>query len=109
MMHSQVEEEIFYPAIRNLLFGEEVSKVNEAYHQHHILKDLLNQISTMDPISNEFDSKIAELKQKIDQHVAQEESEMLELITRRMPSEQLERIGQQMHDRKMNLKTQMAA
>jgi hypothetical protein len=41
--------------------------------------------------------------------VNEEENEMFPLVTSRMSSERLEDIGKRIHDRKMNLKTQMAA
>src|SRR5216110_2597403 len=63
MVHTQVEEEIFYPAIRNLAFGGESGKVDEAYREHQTVKDLLNQMSNMDATSDEFDGKLRELKQ----------------------------------------------
>ncbi len=109
MVHTQVEEEIFYPAIRNLAFGGESGKVDEAYREHQTIKDILNQMSNMDTISDEFDRKLAELKQNIQHHVEEEENEMFPLVTSRMSTERLEDIGQRMHDRKMSLKMQMAA
>jgi iron-sulfur cluster repair protein YtfE (RIC family) len=109
MTHTQVEEEIFYPAIRNVVFGGESSKVDAAYREHQTVKDLLNQLASMDPVSDEFDSGLAELKQTIEHHVAAEEGDMFRLVTNRMSSEKLGDIGRRMHDRKMNLKTKMAA
>ena len=109
MIHAQVEEEIFYPAVRNLMYGGEDSKVDEAYREHQTVKDLLNQMANMDKISDEFDGKLAELKKNIQHHVQQEEGDMFPLVTHRMSSERLEEIGQKMHERKINLKTQMAA
>src|SRR2546425_12730291 len=99
MIHAQVEEEIFYPAMRNLVLGGEGSKVDEAYREHQTVKDLLNQMATMDAISDEFDGKLAELKRNIQHHVNEEEGEMFPLVTFRMSSERLEEIGQKMHDR----------
>jgi hemerythrin-like domain-containing protein len=109
MVHTQVEEEIFYPAIRNLAFGGESGKVDEAYREHQTVKDLLNQMSHMDAPSDEFDRKLMELKQNIQHHVEEEENGMFPLATSRLSSERLEDIGQRIHDRKMSLKTQMAA
>src|ERR1041385_9228418 len=109
MLHTQVEEEIFYPAMRNLAFGGESGKIDEAYREHHAVQDLLNQMSNMDTMSEEFDSKLAELKQNIQHHVEEEENEMFPLATSRMSTERLEDIGERIHDRKMTLKTQMAA
>jgi len=109
MVHTQVEEEIFYPAVRNLAFGEESSKVDEAYREHQTVKDLLNQMSHMDATSDEFDRRLAELKQNIQRHVDEEENEMFPMVTSRMSTERLEDIGERIHGRKMNLKTQIAA
>ena len=109
MVHTQVEEEIFYPAIRNLAFGGESGKVDEAYREHQTVKDLLNQMSNMDATSDEFDRKLMELKENIQHHVEEEENEMFPLVNSRMSDERLEDIGQRMHNRKMNLKTEMAA
>ena len=109
MIHAQVEEEIFYPAMRNLMYGGEDSKVDEAYREHQTVKDLLNQMANMDKISDEFDGKLAELKKNFQHHVQQDEGDMFPLVTHRMSSERLEEIGQKMHERKIDLKTQMAA
>jgi len=109
MIHTQVEEEIFYPAVRNLVFGGEGSKIDEAYREHQTMKDILNHMATMDAVSDEFDGKLAELKKTIQHHVNEEEKDMFPLATYRMSTERLEEIGQKMHDRKINLKTQMAA
>jgi len=109
MVHAQVEEEIFYPAIRSLAFGQEGSKVDEAYREHQTVKDLLNAMNNMDPMSDEFDRKLAELKQNIQHHVEEEEGELFPMVTSRMSCERLEMIGQRMHDQKANLKTQSAA
>src|SRR5438309_3907031 len=86
MIHAQVEEEIFYPAVRNLVLGGEGSKVDEAYREHQTVKDLLNQMVTMDAISDEFDGKLAELKQNIQHHVAEEEGDMFPFVSSRMSS-----------------------
>src|SRR2546422_4637572 len=87
MIHAQVEEEIFYPAMRNLMYGGEDSKVDEAYREHQTVKDLLNQMATMDKISDEFDGKLAERKKNIQHHVQQEEGDMIPLVRNRTASE----------------------
>ena len=66
-------------------------------------------MNNMDPMTDEFDRKLAELKQNIEHHVEEEEGELFPMVTSRMSSERLEMIGQRMHDRKANLKTQLAA
>ena len=100
MIHTQVEEEILYPAIRNLMLGGEGSRVDEAYRE---------QMTSIDPLSEEFDRKLAELKDAVTHHVEEEETEMFPRVQERMASVELEEIGRRMHERKMDLKSERAA
>ena len=63
----------------------------------------------MDVTSDEFDRKLTQLKQEVHHHVEEEEIEMFPMATSRMSTERLEDIGEQIHKRKTNLKTQIAA
>jgi hemerythrin superfamily protein len=109
LVHAQAEEEILYPALRNFMFTEGQSKVDEAYREHQQVKDLLNDLSTMDPVSDAFDTKFADFKNKISHHVEEEENEMLPMLLQRMTTDQQEELGRRIHDRKKDLKTRMAA
>ena len=108
MAHATAEEEVFYPAIRNVAFGEG-HQVDEAYREHGMVKDLLRRMSDMDPMSDEFDRTLTELKNNVQHHVAEEESELFEICETRMSEQQLLEIGRALSDRKKELKTQMAA
>jgi hemerythrin-like domain-containing protein len=109
MVHTQAEEEILYPSMRNLMMGGNQSMVDEAYHEHQQVKDLLNDLSTMDPLTDAFDRKVEDLKNKIMHHVEEEEGEMFEILKQRMSSEEELDLGRRIHDRKMDLKSRMAA
>ena len=109
MVHAQAEEEILYPAMRNYMGMDGDSKVSEAYHEHQVVKDLLNDLDTMDPLSDAFDRKFADFKSNLDHHVEEEESEMFELLLQRMPEERQQELGRQIHDRKRTLKIKMMA
>jgi hemerythrin superfamily protein len=108
MVHAQAEEEVLYPAMRNLMIMDQ-SKVDEAYHEHQQIKDILNDLATMDPMTDAFDTKFANFKGKIDHHVEEEESEMFQTLKQRMSTQQQEDLGRRIHDRKMDLKRRMAA
>ena len=109
MVHTQVEEEILYPAMRNLMFMGGQSKVDESYREHQEIKDLLNDLETMDPNTDAFDRKMMDLKGKIEHHVEEEEGEIFQTLKQRMSTDRQEELGQRIHDRKMSLKTRMAA
>jgi hemerythrin superfamily protein len=108
MAHATAEEEVFYPAVRNIAFGQS-QDVDEAYKEHGVVKDLLKRMSNMDPMSDEFDSELAELKSNVQHHVEEEEGEIFELCENRMSEEQLREIGAALSERKKELKIQKAA
>ncbi len=109
MVHAQAEEEILYPDMRSFMFMDGESKVDEAYRQHQQVKDLLNDLSTVDPTSDVFDSKFAEFKSKIEHHVKEEEREMFPIVRQRMSTDHQEELGRRIHDRKTDLRGRMAA
>ena len=73
-IHSQTEEDIFYPALRDA--GVEESVMNEADVEHAGAKDLIAQISAMQPDEPLYDAKVTVLGEYIDHHVKEEEGEM---------------------------------
>jgi hemerythrin superfamily protein len=109
MLHAQSEEEVLYPAIRNLMRMDAQSRVDEAYREHQEIKDLLNDLTTMDAVSDAFDTKFAELRGKIERHVQEEEHLMFEMLKQRLPGDQQEELGRRLHERKLDLKRRMAA
>ena len=75
VMHTMIEEEIFYPAVRgNSKEAEEM--VEEAIVEHASAKDLIAQIQEMDPDEELYDAKVKVLGEMIEHHVEEEEKEM---------------------------------
>lgn len=73
-VHAQIEEEIFYPAIRKAIKDELM--MNEAEVEHTTAKDLIAQIQGMDPGDPLYDAKVLVLGEYIDHHVKEERTEM---------------------------------
>ena len=109
MVHTQAEEEILYPAMRHIMLMNGQSKVDESYREHQRIKDLLNDLSTIDPTNDAFDTKLVDLKNTIQHHVEEEEEEMFPLLMQRMSADEQEVLGRRIHDRKMDLRTRTAA
>jgi hemerythrin superfamily protein len=108
-MHTLVEEQIFYPAVRNIYTTVAEQQVDEAKQEHQKIKDLLHEVSTTDSNSFSFMSKVNELKQAVEHHVDEEENEMFPLAQDNMSTEELDHLGKQIHDRKGQLKERIAA
>jgi hemerythrin-like domain-containing protein len=83
--------------------------VDESYREHQQIKDALNDLQTMDPNTDAFDRKFVDFKRKLMHHVDEEENEMFPIVRQRMSTQRQEELGMRIHDRKMSLKTRMAA
>jgi hemerythrin superfamily protein len=75
-VHTQIEEEIFYPAARDILEGDELELVNEADVEHATVKELVSQIEASDVTDDHFDATIKVLGEYVKHHVREEESEL---------------------------------
>jgi hemerythrin superfamily protein len=73
-VHAQVEEEIFYPALREAL--KETDLLDEAAVEHQSAKDLIAQIQAAGEPDEMFDAKVKVLGEYIDHHVKEERGEI---------------------------------
>ena len=73
-VHTQIEEEIFYPQIRKAI--KEGDLMDEALVEHAGAKDLIAQIQNMNPGDDLYDAKVKVLSEQIEHHVREEEGEM---------------------------------
>ncbi|WP_019702050.1 hemerythrin domain-containing protein [Paracidovorax oryzae] len=73
-VHAQIEEEIFYPALREAL--RETDLLDEAEVEHASAKDLIAQIQDGDAMDDKFDAKVTVLGEYIDHHVKEERNEI---------------------------------
>ena len=73
-VHAQIEEEIFYPALREAL--KDTDMLAEAEVEHQSAKDLIAQIESMPEADEMFDAKVKVLGEYIDHHVKEERSEI---------------------------------
>src|SRR5580765_2657982 len=73
-VHAQVEEEIFYPAVKAALKDHEL--VPEATVEHASLKDLIAQIEAVEPDGEMYDAKVKVLSEYVKHHVKEEQNEM---------------------------------
>jgi hemerythrin superfamily protein len=73
-VHAQIEEEIFYPAMRAAL--KDTDMIAEAEVEHQSCKDLIAQIQQMNEPDEMFEAKVKVLGEYVDPHVKEEKSEM---------------------------------
>jgi hemerythrin-like domain-containing protein len=101
-IHTQIEEEIFYPPVRAALPKED-DLLDEAQVEHDGAKDLIMQIDAMEPGDDLFDAKVT-LSEYIKHHVKEEHEEMFPKV--RKTDLDLKELGMRLAYRKAELAKQ---
>jgi hemerythrin superfamily protein len=73
-IHTELEEEIFYPAVRKAIDDSDL--MDEALVEHAGAKDLIAQLEDASPDDDLYDAKVTVLGEQINHHVKEEEGEM---------------------------------
>lgn len=105
-VHAIIEEEIFYPALRKQLGDAEI--MNEAEEEHHVADLLIEEMKTMRPTAKTYDAKFMVLAENVKHHIQEEEQQMFPKAAE-SGNDLLERLGNQLQERKMQLMEQMQA
>lgn len=100
-MHAQLEEEIFYPAFKAASRGTEAEDLfYEAAEEHHIVDMVLPALKAANPKSKEFKAKASVLKELVEHHIKDEESEMFAEARDLLNDDQLRELGDMMQARR---------
>lgn len=105
-IHTRVEEEIFYPAVKAAL-GKDGDMIDEAVVEHASCKDLIAQLSVMKPGDELFDARFTVLSEFIEHHVEEEETELFPKV-RKLKGLNLDELGEQMKELKQTLSADTA-
>lgn len=73
-VHTEIEEAIFYPAMREA--SSETALVDEAEVEHASAKQLIREIESMQPGDELYDAKIKVLGEYVRHHIREEENQM---------------------------------
>ena len=98
-VHAEIEEEIFYPAVRKAI--EDDALMDEALVEHAGAKELIAQLEEMSPDDELYDAKVTVLGEQIQHHVKEEEDEMFPRAKKAKVD--TEALGVQMTERKGEL------
>lgn len=105
-IHSKLEEEIFYPAVK-AKGGKLVEEVDEGYQEHAQVDQMIAELKTMDPTTELFAERFQALMGAVEYHVAEEEGEMLPEAQKVLGDEN-DTLAHQMTQRKQELLKQLA-
>ena len=77
-IHARLEEELFYPAVREALQDEDL--VDEAEEQHGSQRDLVAQILATAPEDELYDARVKVLADYVERHVRQEREQVFNRV-----------------------------
>lgn len=100
-VHTRIEEELFYPALRDAdgeAFGD---LVDEAVVEHAGAKNLIAELESMKPGDDLYDAKFTVLSEYIEHHVKEEEEDLFPKVIRKKVA--LQQVGAAMVERKETL------
>lgn len=100
-IHSMIEEEIYYPAIRGKVEDDDL---DEAYVEHDGAKVLINELEAGEPSEEFYDAKVKVLQEEIEHHVKEEEKQSGNLFQQtRQADVDLDELGRRLKERKQEL------
>jgi hemerythrin-like domain-containing protein len=98
-IHENVEEEIFYPALKAKDVKELNAIVLEALEEHHLVDDIVEQLKETPFDDEHWAAKFKVIKENVEHHIEEEEGEMFKLVREHLSSEELEELGDRMFQR----------
>ena len=103
-IHTQIEEEIFYPAFRDAVESEDDQRLYyEALEEHRVVDLVMPEIKSKRKNSDEFAAKAKVLKDLVEHHAKEEETHMFPKARRAMGAAGLRELGQRLKERKQEL------
>ena len=104
-VHAQIEEEIFYPAVRAAIDDSDL--MDEADVEHEGVKELISQLESMKPGDDHYDAKVTVLGENVNHHVKEEQDEMF--AKAKKAKIDLQTLGEEMLIRKEELMNELEA
>jgi hemerythrin-like domain-containing protein len=98
VVHERIEEEIFYPALKEHPKAREI--VLEGYEEHHVVDEIMGELEATDVSDETWGAKFKVMKENIEHHIEEEEGEMFKNARQVFDRQELEDLGARMAELK---------
>lgn len=102
-IHTQLEEELFYPAVRDAI--DETDLLDEAKVEHDVARQLITELSAMQPDDDLYDAKFIVLGEYIRHHIQEEEKQLFPKV--RKADLDLAELADEMDERRLELRDEL--
>jgi hemerythrin superfamily protein len=97
-VHAHIEETILYPELKK---ADETRDITlEAYEEHRLVKQLLGELDKMDKGEEKWTARFTVLKESVEHHVEEEESDMFPKARKVLGEERAEILGARLEEAK---------
>jgi hypothetical protein len=98
MLHERIEEEIFYPALKEHPKAKDI--VLEGFEEHHVVDEIMGELEATDVTDETWGAKFKVMKENIEHHIEEEEGEMFTQARQVFETDELEQLGERMAELK---------
>ena len=102
-VHSALEKEMFYPAMRQAGNQDDKDLVEHSYHDHAEAEALIARLKEMQATDVQFGATFRKLRDAVLEHAQEEEEQMFPDAEKFIGAERLPQLGQQMQERRQQL------
>jgi hemerythrin-like domain-containing protein len=107
VVHEAIEEEIFYPALKQHPKTKEIAL--EGYEEHHVVDTVMAEIEGVAYDDEKWGAKFTVMKENLEHHIEEEEGEMFKQAKQVFDEDDLAQLGESMLARKKELIRQQAS
>lgn len=109
-IHTQLEEQILYPAFKAVGGKDEAEMYFEAKEEHRTVDSLvLPDLKATDPTTPEFAGRVKVVKELLEHHIEEEETDMFPKAKKLLGKSKLDQLGDEMLELKASLKKSLSA
>lgn len=90
--HAEIEEQVFYPAVRAEVDGVE-DLVDEDLEEHHAVELLMDELDKMSVEATRYDAKVTVVIENVEHHLEEEEEELFPKVREQLTEERRRELG----------------
>jgi len=92
--HEKMEEKILYPAAEKSPEMEDL--VKEAYEEHHVVDNILAEVSKLSANAENWKAKITVMRENLEHHIKEEEQQLFPQLEKKFDQQTLTQFGDKM-------------
>jgi hemerythrin superfamily protein len=93
-IHEQMEEQVLYPALREISKSRDIAL--EGYEEHHVVDEIFSELEQTPPSDDTWAAKFKVARENLEHHIEEEETDMWQAARREFTRDELEDMGNRM-------------